>query len=508
MAKRPPPYDEFYGQPCPYRLACPHLQGQNVETIASQTHHLREENHHLRQRGEQLVQQVHQLEARIAELQRRHRAQFKTGSTDDADAATGTDARPRCKRGAPKGHPAWTRPQPDRVDQIVPVPRPPACPHCHTPNLDAHPAPHTHRQEDIVLVLPAPSSPNTNTPNPGVRSAAGPSIKPGPTKCARPPSVRSPKPPPPGCATTSGFPIAKSSASSPNSLACASCPPPPWASITNSPAAPPASTPTCAPKSKSPKPCTPTKPTGAWTGRTISSGMPATRNSVAITSTAIAPARSRWTWWANPLPASCTPTITPPTTSSNPPTAKAAWPITSAPPKTSRPNSKTPRPNCVRRSRTRADFLQPLIRWIQRVCHARQQAAEAGQPATCLKPRCARWLQQLDQICRRPRPEPDVETFRQRLIKHRDRLLAFVEHPDGQPTNNAAEQALRPSVILRKITFGNRSAAGARNHSVITSLIQTAGKQSAAPRDVLEKLFCDQPNQAQAALYPNAPDTS
>ena len=114
----------------------------------------------------------------------------------------------------------------------------------------------------------------------------------------------------------------------------------------------------------------------------------------------------------------------------------------------------------------------------------------------------------MDRICRQPRPEREVETFRRRLVQERERLLAFVEHPEGQPTNNAAEQALRPSVILRKITFGNRSAAGAQNHSVITSLIQTAGKQGVAPRVVLEKLFCNQSAQAQAALYPNAPDTS
>ena len=160
------------------------------------------------------------------------------------------------------------------------------------------------------------------------------------------------------------------------------------------------------------------------------------------------------------------------------------------------------------RSRTIKDFLQPLIQWIQRVCHARQQAAQASKPATALKPRRANWLKQLDRICARPLPEAGAETFRQRLVKHRERLLAFVEHPEGQPTNNAAEQALRPSVILRKITFGNRSAAGALHHSIITSLIQTAAKQAAAPRTVLQQLFCDQPAQARASLYPNSPDTS
>lgn len=161
-----------------------------------------------------------------------------------------------------------------------------------------------------------------------------------------------------------------------------------------------------------------------------------------------------------------------------------------------------------RRSRTVRDFLQPLMGWIQRVCHARQEAAQAGQPATASQPRRARWLGELDRLGRRPRPEPEVETFRQRLVKHRDRLLAFVEHPQGQPTNNAAEQALRPSVILRKLTFGHRSAQGAHHHSVLSSWIHTARKQNAAPRAVLEQLLAEPPCQAKALLYPNAPDTS
>jgi hypothetical protein len=43
-----------------------------------------------------------------------------------------------------------------------------------------------------------------------------------------------------------------------------------------------------------------------------------------------------------------------------------------------------------------------------------------------------------------------------------------------EPTNNAAEQALRPAVIWRRTSFGSQSAAGsqfvARMLSVVTSL--------------------------------------
>jgi len=39
-------------------------------------------------------------------------------------------------------------------------------------------------------------------------------------------------------------------------------------------------------------------------------------------------------------------------------------------------------------------------------------------------------------------------------------------------TDNIIAQ-LRPNVIMRKITFGNRSALGASNHAVMMSIIQT-----------------------------------
>ncbi len=42
-----------------------------------------------------------------------------------------------------------------------------------------------------------------------------------------------------------------------------------------------------------------------------------------------------------------------------------------------------------------------------------------------------------------------------------------------ESTNNRTERQLRPNVIMRKITFGNRSASGALNQAVIMSIIQT-----------------------------------
>ncbi len=52
-----------------------------------------------------------------------------------------------------------------------------------------------------------------------------------------------------------------------------------------------------------------------------------------------------------------------------------------------------------------------------------------------------------------------VRTCRQ-ILKVEPALWTFVNHPLPVPTNNAAEQALRPAVIWRRLSFGSKSQGG------------------------------------------------
>ena len=52
-----------------------------------------------------------------------------------------------------------------------------------------------------------------------------------------------------------------------------------------------------------------------------------------------------------------------------------------------------------------------------------------------------------------------VRTCRQ-ILKVEPALWTFVHHPSLEPTNNAAEQALRPAVIWRRLSFGSKSQGG------------------------------------------------
>ena len=63
------------------------------------------------------------------------------------------------------------------------------------------------------------------------------------------------------------------------------------------------------------------------------------------------------------------------------------------------------------------------------------------------------------------------------LQKYHDSLFTFVDNPGISDNNNAAERGLRPSVVMRKITGGNRSSKGSHCHEVIMSVMNTWDKQ-------------------------------
>ena len=82
-------------------------------------------------------------------------------------------------------------------------------------------------------------------------------------------------------------------------------------------------------------------------------------------------------------------------------------------------------------------------------------------------------------------PEPHAHRLALRVRRYQRQLTAFLwdRHLDG--TNNAAERAPRPAVVMRKITGGSRSSAGAQAWATVASVLRTARQQQ---RDVLQTL--------------------
>jgi transposase len=68
--------------------------------------------------------------------------------------------------------------------------------------------------------------------------------------------------------------------------------------------------------------------------------------------------------------------------------------------------------------------------------------------------------------------------FCKELYEHRERLWLFVDVEGVEPTNNAAEQALRHAVIWRKLSFGTQSASGSRFVERMLTVIETCRRQN------------------------------
>ena len=64
------------------------------------------------------------------------------------------------------------------------------------------------------------------------------------------------------------------------------------------------------------------------------------------------------------------------------------------------------------------------------------------------------------------------------LTKQRAHLLTFLYVDEVDATNNLAERRIRPAVIVRKISAGNRSHPGSDTHAILTSMIQTCRQQN------------------------------
>lgn len=85
--------------------------------------------------------------------------------------------------------------------------------------------------------------------------------------------------------------------------------------------------------------------------------------------------------------------------------------------------------------------------------------------------------QQVESLLLRGYFNARVAGFCKELYEHRERLWTFVEIEGVEPTNNAAEQALRHAVIWRKLSFGTQSASGSRFVERLLTVIETCRRQ-------------------------------
>lgn len=83
------------------------------------------------------------------------------------------------------------------------------------------------------------------------------------------------------------------------------------------------------------------------------------------------------------------------------------------------------------------------------------------------------------------RANPDHERFAKHLERHATEFFTFLRLPNVEATNYRAEQAIRPSVVNRKVWGGNRTDTGAHHQSILTSVLLTCDQLLHDPLEFL-----------------------
>jgi len=81
-------------------------------------------------------------------------------------------------------------------------------------------------------------------------------------------------------------------------------------------------------------------------------------------------------------------------------------------------------------------------------------------------------------------------TFQKHLRRHHNEWLTCLWYPELDPTNWRGEQAVRPAVILRKMSGGHRSPLGAWAQDVVGSIHRTSYQRGVDPLDLVGRIVC------------------
>lgn len=508
-----PPYDFV----CLYEHTCPYLDGLSPSWVLGQYRRADDVYHeHLRiidnfsdalKASEDRVRVLERENAELrAKYQALHRKQFKPNRKQDGaksgletSGSSSTSTKPK-KRGAPIGHPAWTRPVPTRVDRIVPVPPPSVCPHCGSHDLTPEGSFHEHIQEDIVV------KPQTVITKYVHEEAFCPCcnrtvVGAGPDEIPNAPIG-------PLAKSTAGYLRYEIGISYRkvqrifDDLFGMTCVPASFVGFDNK---------------------------AAKRGEPIYEDV---RDKVRASDVVYADETSwrndgkgHFVWFAGNDDLAFFHIDRHRSRDA----AKAifgedfdgtlvrdryaayngigldwqaclAHIITNAK-DISREHALMP---TREQDRAVSFFCDQIIDFCARACDVGQKLKSGEVLWEAAAKIEKRFVKELKGICERPLSFKPAETLRTFLIgSDQKHLFTFLRIPGVAPTNNHAEQSLRKIVIMRKVSFGNRSDSGIKNHSIIPTLVQTARRQGVHPRIFLHLLHTADTTTAQAALYNN-----
>jgi transposase len=134
-------------------------------------------------------------------------------------------------------------------------------------------------------------------------------------------------------------------------------------------------------------------------------------------------------------------------------------------------------------------LARKLSRWCKEALRLKKRWGELDNPRYEMK--ASRLEDRLDQLIAQAQDHADARRLCKRLLRHRGELTRFLWEQKLDGTNNAAERALRPAVVMRKITGGSRSQAAAAAWAKLASLVRSADQRGLGVYEATQKLILD-----------------
>ena len=135
-----------------------------------------------------------------------------------------------------------------------------------------------------------------------------------------------------------------------------------------------------------------------------------------------------------------------------------------------------------------------FVLWIEGVFALRKQAGELSEQE--YQREAMAFVEWFDEFVE---AEPESESnrrFAQRLGEIRAQVVPIIEDPELPATNSLGERQIRPAVVHRKISAGNKTQHGAETLSTLASLAATSRQQSTSFFTVVQRILTSPVGQA------------
>jgi hypothetical protein len=139
-----------------------------------------------------------------------------------------------------------------------------------------------------------------------------------------------------------------------------------------------------------------------------------------------------------------------------------------------------------------SDYLVQLRAMLKAAMFLHTQRGDLSPPEWAKKRQCLE--DRADELLLRTTPPIGAAKVAERIRKRHRWLFTFLDDPSLEATNNHAERSLRPAVIARKLSCGNKTTRGKQTWEILTSLAATCHQRDQDFVDFLRPHLILMPN--------------